>query len=136
MLEVLTDANQGEENELPEDGDEIAKGREASRMASPESRLDLGMGKAKYYDRKQQLELVLAAQELTKDVGFGTHAARSEDEEACVDGARNTDVWEDENLKRCAKIMPSSISELHHNGPNATKWQNALSRPSNMASLS
>jgi hypothetical protein len=111
MLEVLTDTSQGEEDELPENGDEITKGRETRRLASPESRLDLGRGKAKYYDRKQQLELVLAAQELMEDVRPETHTARFEGEEACADGASNTDVWEDEVCMRLLKegSIPDTI---------------------------
>jgi hypothetical protein len=96
MLEVLTDTSLGEEDELPEDGYEITKGSETRRLTSPESRLDLSKGKAKYYDRKQQLELVLAAQELMEDVRPETHTARSKGEEACADRASNIDVWEDE----------------------------------------
>ncbi len=111
MLEVLTDTSLGEEDELPEDGDEITKGRETRRLASPESRLDLSKGKAKYYDKKQQLELVLAAQELMEDVRPETHTARSEGEEACADRASNTNVWEDEVCMRLLKegSIPDTI---------------------------
>ncbi|CAK9225727.1 unnamed protein product [Sphagnum troendelagicum] len=102
MLELLTDTSQGEEDELLEDGDEFTVGRETRRLASPESRQGLGRGKTKYYDRKQQLELVLAAQRLMEDVGLETHVARSEGEEACADGTSNTDVWED---AVCIKLL-------------------------------
>ncbi|CAK9856549.1 unnamed protein product [Sphagnum jensenii] len=94
MLEVLTDTSQGED-EFPEDEDGLTVERGTGRATSPRSKQDLGMGKAKYYERKQQLELGLVAQELMEDCVLEVHATRTENEEACADGTSSTDVWED-----------------------------------------
>jgi hypothetical protein len=51
--------------------------------------------KSHYYDKQQQLELVLAAQELFE---FGEHdliSTDSDEEEKCWTDTRNIDIWKD-----------------------------------------
>jgi hypothetical protein len=52
-------------------------------------------GKTRYYDRKQQLELVLAAQGLLEGDGHENSDARSGGEEVYADDTSKTDIWED-----------------------------------------
>jgi hypothetical protein len=68
-------------------------------------------GKTKYYDRKQQLELVLAAQELLGDDGHETGDARSVDDEACDEDTSKIDIWEDEVCLRLLRegIIPDTV---------------------------
>ncbi len=92
MLEVLTKASQDEEDDSPEDGDEATVGKEIRNSESSKRKQVLRKGKSKYYDRKQQLELVLAAQALLEDDGHETQDASSGGEEAYADDTRKTDI--------------------------------------------
>jgi hypothetical protein len=91
MLEVLMD----EEDDSPEEGSEAAGGNEIRVSEFSRDKQTLWRGGTRYYDRKQQLELVLAAQGLWDDNAPETSGARSEGEEACVDNLSQTDIWED-----------------------------------------
>jgi hypothetical protein len=77
MLEALTEASQDEEDDSPEDGDEATVGKEIRNSKSSKRKQVLRRGKTKYYDRKQQLELILAAQALLEDDGREIHDASS-----------------------------------------------------------
>jgi hypothetical protein len=90
MLEVLTD----EEADSPEEGSEAA-GNEIRDSEFSRDKQTMWKGGTMYYDRKQQLELVLAAQGLWNDNAPEASSARSEDEGACVDNSSQTDIWED-----------------------------------------
>jgi hypothetical protein len=61
MLDVLTEASQDEEDDSPEEGVEVAVGEEIRNPESSKNKQVMRGGKTRYYDRKQQLELVLAA---------------------------------------------------------------------------
>jgi len=95
MLEVLTEASQDEEDDSPKDGDEATVGKEIRNSESSKRKQVLRRGKTKYYDRKQQLELVLAAQVLLEKDGHETHDASFGGEEAYADDTSKTDIWED-----------------------------------------
>jgi len=95
MLEVLTKASQDEEDDSPGDGDEATVGKEIRDSESSKRKQILRRGKTKYYDRRQQLELVLAAQALLEDDGQGAHDASSGGEEAYANDTSKTDIWED-----------------------------------------
>ncbi len=75
MLEVLTEASQDEEDDSPEGRDEATVGKEIRNSESSKRKQVLRRRKTKYYDRKQQLELVLVAQALLEDDGHETHDA-------------------------------------------------------------
>jgi len=89
MLEVLTD----EEDDSPEEGFEVIGGNEIRNSESSRGKQILRRGGTRYYDRKQQLELVLAAQGLLDDNAHETNDARSE--EAGADDSSQIDIWED-----------------------------------------
>jgi hypothetical protein len=94
MLDVLAEASQDEEDDSPEEDVEAADSEEVQNSGSPKGKRVLKEGRARYYNRQQQLELVLAAQELLK---YGEREeVRSGEEETYVDDASNTDIWEDE----------------------------------------
>jgi len=95
MLEVLTEASQDEEDDSLENEDEATVGKEIRDSESSKGKQVLRRGKTKYYDRKQQLELVLAAQALLEDDGREIHDASSGGEEAYADDTSKTDIWED-----------------------------------------
>jgi hypothetical protein len=95
MLEVLTEACHDEKDDSPGNGDEAIVGEEIRDSESSKRKQILRRGKTKYYDRKQQLELVLAAQALLEDDGQGTHDASSGGEEAYADDTSKIDIWED-----------------------------------------
>jgi len=92
MLEVLTEASQDEEDDSPEDGDEATVGKEIRNSKSSKRKQVLRRGKTKYYDRKQQLELLLAAQAQLEDDGHETHDASSRGEEAYADDTSKTNI--------------------------------------------
>ncbi|CAK9225541.1 unnamed protein product [Sphagnum troendelagicum] len=96
MLDVLAEASQDEEGDSPEEEGKAADREEVQNSGSPKSKRVLKEGKTRYYDRQQQLELVLAAQELLEYGGHGVGDARSGDEETCVEDTSKTNIWEDE----------------------------------------
>jgi len=95
MLDVLTETIQDVEDDSPEEGAEAAVGEEIRNLESSKDKQVMRMGKTRYYDRKQQLELVLAAQGLLEDDGHETSDARSGGEEAYADDTSKTYIWED-----------------------------------------
>jgi hypothetical protein len=95
MLDVLTETSPDEEDNSLEEGAEAAGGKEIRNSESFRSKQVLRGGRTRYYDRQQQLELVLAAQGLLEDDGHETSDARSGGEEAHADDTSKTDIWED-----------------------------------------
>jgi hypothetical protein len=95
MIDVLTEASQDEEDDSPEEGTQAVVGEEVQNPESSKSKQILRRGKTRYYDRKQQLELVLAAQGLLEDDEHETNDARPRGEEAYADDISKTDIWED-----------------------------------------
>jgi len=96
MLDVLTETSQDKEDDSLEEGAEATVAEEAQNSGSSRSKQVLKEGKTRYYDRRQQLELVLAAQELLEDDGHKESDARFGDEQTCAKDTRKTDIWEDE----------------------------------------
>jgi hypothetical protein len=83
---------------------------EVRNSGSPKDKRVL-TGKPKYYSRQQQLELVLAAQELLK---YGEHDegdAKFDEQEACEVDAESMDVWEDEVCLQLLKggVIPDTV---------------------------
>jgi hypothetical protein len=94
MLDVLAEISQDEEDNSPVEDMEAVDNEEVRNSGSPNGKRVLKEGRAKYYNRQQQLELVLVAQELLE---YGEHEeARSGGEKTCAKDASNTDIWEDE----------------------------------------
>jgi hypothetical protein len=94
MLDVLAETSQDEEDNSPVEDMEAADNEEVRNSRSPNGKRVLKEGRARYYNRQQQLELVLATQELLE---YGEREeARFGGEETCAKDASNTDIWEDE----------------------------------------
>jgi hypothetical protein len=89
MLEMLTD----EESDSLEEASEAAGGNEVQNLESSRGKQIMRKGETRYYDRRQQLELVLAAQGLLDDHEISN--VKSGDEEACGDNSSQTNIWED-----------------------------------------
>jgi hypothetical protein len=89
MLEVLTD----EEGDLPEEDSEVAGDDEILHLESPRGKQIISRGGTRYYDKKQQLELVLAAQGLAHEDTHQASGLRSK--EAGANDSNQIDIWED-----------------------------------------
>jgi hypothetical protein len=95
MLDVLAEISHDKEDDSFEEDVGAADSEEVQNSGSPKDKQMLTR-KPKYYSRQQQLELVLAAQELLK---YGEHDegdAKFDEQEACEVDAESMDVWEDE----------------------------------------
>jgi hypothetical protein len=94
MLDVLAEASPDEEGDSHEEDVEAVDSEEVRNSGSPKGKRVLKEGRARYYNRQQQLELVLATQELLE---YGERKeAKSGEEETYVEDASDTDIWEDE----------------------------------------
>jgi hypothetical protein len=105
MIDVLAEASQDEEDDSPEEDVEAVDNEEVRNSRSPSGKRML-MGKPKYYSRQQQLELVLAAQELLKCGEHNEGDVRSGEEETCDVDAKGIDIWEDEV---CLELLKDSV---------------------------
>ncbi len=95
MLDALAEASQDEEDDSFEEDVEATDSEEVRNSGFPKDKRVLTR-KPKYYSGQQQLELVLAAQELLK---YGEHDegdAKFDKQEACDVDAESMDIWEDE----------------------------------------
>ncbi len=91
MVDVVSEEDQPKEL-VPHEAEDI-KGGEI--MQDDDVRVALKRRRPHYYDKEQQLELVLAAQELFE---FGEHDLIStgfEKEDKCGIDTRNNDIWKD-----------------------------------------
>jgi hypothetical protein len=68
-------------------GDEI--------MQNINARVVLQRKRPHYYNKQQQLELVLAAQRLLESGEHGLQSIDPDEEDECGAGSRNSDIWED-----------------------------------------
>jgi hypothetical protein len=95
MLDVVIEINQDEEtNSLMEDV-EVADNEENQNLGPDDGKQALKREITKYYDRQQQLELVLATQELSE---FGDHELghiESNEKETRGMDTRSIDIWKD-----------------------------------------
>ncbi len=95
MLDVVTEMNQGDETDsLMEEVKAVGSGKDQN-LETTDGKQELKRKIPKYYDMQQQLELVLAAQELFE---FGDHElghADSDEEETYGINTRNVDIWKD-----------------------------------------
>jgi hypothetical protein len=105
MLDVLAETSQGERDESFEEEVEAADDEEIQNSRFHKGKRVL-MQEPKYYSRQQQLELVMAAQELLR---YGEHDGgdvRFSERETYDADAENTDIWEDEV---CLKLLMGSV---------------------------
>jgi hypothetical protein len=95
MFDVVTKVSQDEEDNSPVVDVEGVDSEGDQNSRPPDGKRALKKRRAKHYDRQQQLELVLVAQQLSE---FGEHESNlMESSEGEVYGmeARNVDIWQD-----------------------------------------
>jgi hypothetical protein len=70
--------------------------------------------KPRYYDKQQQLELVLAAQRLLEAGEPELQSADLDEEEECGADSRNSDIWEDINCMELLQggMLPTTVDPL------------------------
>jgi hypothetical protein len=111
MLNVVTEINQEEDtNSLMEDV-EATDNEESQNLGPADGRQSLKREMTRYYDRQQQLELVLVAQKLSE---FGEHELghmESGEEETCEMDTRSIDIWKDATCLGLLKggILPNTV---------------------------
>ncbi|CAM6072281.1 unnamed protein product [Sphagnum tenellum] len=111
MLDVVTEINQNEEaNSLMEDV-EAVENEESQSLGPAVGRQSLKKEMTRYYDRQQQLELVLSVQELSEFGEHGLGHAGSGEEESCGLDTRSIDIWKDATSLGLLKggILPHTI---------------------------
>jgi hypothetical protein len=111
MLDVVTEITQNEEaNSLMEDV-EVAENEEGQSLGPADGRQSLKKEMTRYYDRQQQLELVLAAQELSEFGEHGLGQTGSGEEETCEMDTRSIDIWKDATCLGLLKggVLPDTI---------------------------
>jgi hypothetical protein len=111
MLDVVTEMNQDEETNSFMEDVEAADNEENQNLGPVDGRQALKKEMTRYYDRQQQLELVLAAQELS---GFGEHELghmESGEEETREMDTRSIDIWKDATCLGLLKegILPDTV---------------------------
>jgi hypothetical protein len=94
MMEVLTETSQDEEDDSPDDGEEAVE-KEIRSSESYRGKRVLRKGGTKYYDKKQHLDIILAAQGLLDDAEYEAEGAHTGSNEACDDDSSKADIWED-----------------------------------------
>jgi hypothetical protein len=105
MLDVLAEISHDKEDDSFEEDVGAADSEEVQNSGSPKDKQMLTR-KPKYYSRQQQLELVLAAQELLK---YGEHDegdAKFDEQEACEVDTESMDIWEDEV---CLQLLKGGV---------------------------
>jgi hypothetical protein len=94
MMEVLIEMSQDEEDDPPDEREEAVE-QELRSSESYRGKQVLRKGGTKYYDKKQQLDIILAAQGLLDDAEHEAEGAHTGSSEACDDDSSKVDIWED-----------------------------------------
>jgi hypothetical protein len=103
MLDVVTAINTDEEA-VPHM--EVVGAADDEDMGATDGKQTLQKGTAKYYDKRQQLELVLAAQELSEFGGLEVDPTGSGEEENCGVDTKGIDIWRDET---CLELLKEGM---------------------------
>jgi len=110
MIDIVSKDDQPQEVISCEDGE---KGKDATAQSSTAGMIRLRK-RPHYYDKQQQLELVLVAQRLLE---VGEHDFQSEDldeEEECEADSRGSDIWEDVSCLELlqGRVLPTTVDHL------------------------
>jgi hypothetical protein len=95
MLDVVTEINQDEETTSLMEDVEAADNEKNQNLKATDGKQALKREITRYYDKQQQLELVLAAQELFE---FGDHKlghTKPDEKETRGMDTRSIDIWKD-----------------------------------------
>jgi hypothetical protein len=90
---------------------EVAENEEGQILGPADGRQSLKKEMTRYYDRQQQLELVLVAQELSELGEHGLGQTGSGEEETCEMDTRSIDIWKDATCLGLLKggVLPDTI---------------------------
>ncbi len=91
----MTEVSQDEEDNSPVEDVEGADSEGDQNLRPPDGKRALKERRAKYYDRQQQLELVLTAQQLSASGEHESNFMESNEGEISSVEARNVDIWQD-----------------------------------------
>jgi len=92
MLNLVTETNADEE---VAPNVEVAGAAEDEDLEATHGKQALHKGRLKYYGKQQQLELVLAAQELSRLSHHEINLTELRKEEDCGMGTKCTNIWDD-----------------------------------------
>jgi hypothetical protein len=110
MVDVISEGDQPMES-IPC----MSKGtnEEATRQTST-SRLGLQRKRPQFYDKQQQLQLALEAQQLLEMEGHAVRSESDDEKEEYETGSRNSDIWEDSNCMEFLQTgaLPVSIDPI------------------------
>jgi len=83
-------------------------------MQDDDVRMMLKRRKPHYYDKQQQLELVLAAQELFESSEHDLISTGSDEEDKCGADTRNSDIWKDVTCMNLLQegILPNTVDPV------------------------
>jgi len=108
ILDVVTETNQVEEANPRM---EVVEATDDEDLGPTNGKQDLRKEMTRYYDKQQQLELVLVAQELSEfgDLEFGP--TESGEEENCEMDTRSIDIWRDATCLGLLKegMLPDTV---------------------------
>jgi hypothetical protein len=112
-LYVFDVVSEGEQpQELISCETEHKKGDETTESST--ARMVLQRKRPHYYDKQQQLELVLAAQRLLESGEHDSQSADLDEEEECGADSRSSDIWEDVSCMELLQggMLPATIDPL------------------------
>jgi hypothetical protein len=91
---------------------EHKKGDETAQSST--ARVVLQRKRPHYYDKQQQLELVLAAQRLLESGEHESQSADLDEEEECGADSRSSDIWEDVSCMKLLQggMLPATVDPL------------------------
>jgi len=92
MLDIVTETDADDE---ATPSVEVMGVTEDEELEAADSEQRLQKGQIRYYNRRQQLELVLAAQELSEIGGHEDDPTVSGDEDKCGVEIKRSDIWQD-----------------------------------------
>ncbi|CAM6047524.1 unnamed protein product [Sphagnum compactum] len=110
MVDVVSEDDQPQEFIPREAEDRKGSGTAQSSAAS----LVLQRKRPYYYDRQQQLELVLEAQRLLEAEEHDSQSASFDEKEECEADSRSSDIWEDNNCMELLQtgVLPATVDPL------------------------
>jgi hypothetical protein len=92
MLDIVTETD-ADDDVIP--SVEVMGAAEDEELETADSEQRLQKTQIRYYNRRQQLELVLATQELSEIEGHEVDPTVSGDEDKCGVETKGSDIWQD-----------------------------------------
>ncbi|CAK9266640.1 unnamed protein product [Sphagnum jensenii] len=111
VIDVISEDDQPQEL-VPCEAKDRKKGDETAQSST--ARMVLQRKRPHYYDKQQQLELVLEAQRLLEAGEHDFQSADLEEEEECGVDSRSSDIWEDVSCMELLQggALPATVDPL------------------------